>query len=138
MPETPAPLLSALDLGDILDHPEPTPPDVLHQAQVRLVALLAARGRSYRSLARCMGVPVGTAYQWAQQGAVLWQATDDAPEDLADALANLPPLTPAPRTAHPAAATPPRAARPRAAKNPRNVTTDANEGGCSATSSPRS
>ncbi|MEV6679452.1 hypothetical protein AB0N09_21745 [Streptomyces erythrochromogenes] len=87
------PPLSALDLADILDHPEPTPPDVMHQMRLRLVALLAARGRAYSTLAREAGVSRSTAYEWAQQGAALWLATGDAPEDVADALTDLPPLT---------------------------------------------
>ncbi|MGP3685234.1 helix-turn-helix domain-containing protein [Streptomyces sp. IBSNAI002] len=120
MPETPAPLLSALDLGDILDPPEPTPPDVLHQAQARLVALLVARGRSYRSLARFMGVPVGTAYQWAQQGAALWRAIGDAPDDAADALADLPPMPPAHQPTQPTPAVAPGRRRRGAAETLRN------------------
>ncbi|MFF5783220.1 hypothetical protein ACFY7Y_40695 [Streptomyces virginiae] len=85
-------ILSALDLGDILDHPEPTPDTVIHQMRLRLAALLAARGRAYSTLARDLGVSAATAHKWAQQGAALWQATGDAPEDVADTLTDLPPF----------------------------------------------
>ncbi|MEU8943550.1 hypothetical protein AB0C97_36780 [Streptomyces goshikiensis] len=86
-------ILSALDLGDILDHPEPTPDIVIHQMRLRLAALLVARGRAYSTLARDLGVSRSIAYEWAQQGAALWLATGDAPEDVADAMTGLPPLS---------------------------------------------
>ncbi|WP_309049987.1 hypothetical protein [Streptomyces sp.] len=63
--------------------------------RARVVALLVAAGSiSYRSVARTMSTTPERVHQWARIGAASWQQTGDAPEDLVDALASLPPLEP--------------------------------------------
>lgn len=61
------------------------------EEELRHAAVLRAAGLSYRAMSWVLQASVSTAWQWAQQGAQLWER-DGGAEGLAAAVAALPPL----------------------------------------------